>query len=159
MDSSCPVPEFFHPPYGIPVKCGPAQEHLRELGIPVALNLPGVGANLHDHPVCPVVYQSAQPLPPAMSNHGELFGLLHSQFSTGTPDLQIIFIDIPVPGPGHTAPAQGYTIRASLMSPFSRGTLRLASADPSAPPASRATLDKARHSPRGAAPRFSQALT
>ncbi|MDT7564760.1 MAG: choline dehydrogenase, partial [Pseudonocardiales bacterium] len=41
---------------------GPA-DHLEDLGIEVVADLPGVGANLHDHPMCGVVYQSAQPVP------------------------------------------------------------------------------------------------
>jgi choline dehydrogenase len=112
---------------------GPAA-HLREHGIPVVGDLPGVGANLHDHPVCPIVYLPAQPLPPTMSNHGEVMGLVRSRFATEAPDLQIIFLDMPVATPGFTAPPAGYTIRPSLMTPYSRGTVRLASADPAQPP-------------------------
>jgi choline dehydrogenase len=108
--------------------------HLREHGIPVAVDLPGVGANLHDHPVCPVVYLPSRPVPPAMTNHGEVFGLLRSRYATASADLQIIFIDVPVPPPGFAAVGAGYTIRPSLMTPYSRGTVRLASADPALPP-------------------------
>jgi choline dehydrogenase-like flavoprotein len=49
---------------------GPA-DHLEDLGIEVVADLPGVGANLFDHPMCGVVYQSAQPVPHGINNHGE----------------------------------------------------------------------------------------
>jgi len=112
---------------------GPAAQ-LREHGVPVAVDLPGVGANLHDHPVCPVIYLPAQPVPPGMTNHGEVLGLLRSRYAGASADLQMLFIDVPVPPPGHAAVPAGYTIRPSLMTPYSRGTVRLASADPAAPP-------------------------
>jgi choline dehydrogenase len=110
--------------------------HLRESGIDVVTDLPGVGRNLHDHPMSGIVYSSARPVPPGVNNHGEVQGLV----STGTgghgPDVQIMFVDVPLradslPGPdiGH-----GYTIAVSLMAPFSRGSLRLASNVPGAAP-------------------------
>ena len=33
--------------------------HLREHGIQVLVDLPGVGENVHDHPMCGVVYSAA----------------------------------------------------------------------------------------------------
>src|SRR5262249_27772859 len=42
---------------------GPAQ-HLRQRGIDVVADLPGVGANLSDHPLGVLVYSASQPLPP-----------------------------------------------------------------------------------------------
>src|SRR5262249_32244373 len=52
------------------------QRHLREVGVRVALDLPGVGANLHDHPRSTVIYRTAQPLPSGLNNHGEVLGLI-----------------------------------------------------------------------------------
>jgi len=114
---------------------GPA-DHLEGLGIEVVANLPGVGANLHDHPVCGVVYQSAQPVPHGTNNHGEVQGLLSTGIAGHGPDVQIMFVDVPLradalPGPDIE---DGYAIMVSLMSPFSRGSLRLASKTPGAPP-------------------------
>src|SRR5215471_1878825 len=40
---------------------GPA-DHLRTLDIPVLCDLPGVGANLQDHPAVPVAYECRQPI-------------------------------------------------------------------------------------------------
>jgi choline dehydrogenase len=114
---------------------GPA-DHLQDHGIEVVADLPGVGANLYDHPLCGVVYQSARPVPPGTNNHGEVQGLLSTGIGRPGPDVQIMFVDVPLradslPGPdiGH-----GYTITVSLMSPFSRGSLRLASTTPGAHP-------------------------
>ena len=111
------------------------EDHLRAIGIPVESHLPGVGSNLQDHPTCATVYLPANSVSPRIDNHVErVVGLVHSQLSTGDPDLQILFQDNPVAGPNQTPPPQGYSIRASLMSPHSRGTVRLASSDPDTPP-------------------------
>jgi choline dehydrogenase len=60
-------------------------------------------------------------------------GLLRSTPSMNGPDVQIIFIDIPVPNP--VAPVEnGFTIGVSPMRPASRGTLKITLADPYAPP-------------------------
>lgn len=72
-------------------------------------------------------------MPAARNNHGEILGLLRSTPEVSGPDLQIIFIDIAVPNP--VAPVEnGFTIGISPMRPVSRGTLRITSADPYAPP-------------------------
>lgn len=109
---------------------------LRELGIDVVTDLPGVGRNLHDHPMSGIVYSSAQPVPAGMNNHGEVQGLFSTGIGLHGPDVQIMFVDVPLradalPGPDI---GQGYTIAVSLMAPFSRGSLRLASSVPGAAP-------------------------
>jgi choline dehydrogenase len=112
---------------------GPAT-HLREVGVDVVLDLPGVGANLHDHPMTGITYTASRPLPPSSNNHGEAFGLMRSDPSLAGPDLQVVFCACPIYDPTLQGPAQGYTILANLMSPHSRGSLRLAGADPLLPP-------------------------
>jgi choline dehydrogenase len=103
--------------------------HLREVGIDLVADLPGVGRNLHDHPMSGLVYRSARPVPPGMNNHGEVQGLVSTGIGGHGPDVQIMFVDVPLradslPGPGI---GDGFTIAVSLMAPFSRGFLRLAS--------------------------------
>ena len=49
---------------------GPPSD-LRAVGVEVAADLPGVGANLFDHPMSGVVYRSAQPVPAGQNNHGK----------------------------------------------------------------------------------------
>jgi choline dehydrogenase-like flavoprotein len=112
------------------------QSHLREVGVDVVVDLPGVGTNLHDHPMCGTVYRSARPVPPGLNNHGEVQGLIRSSAAVDSPDLQIMFVDVPLredtlPGPEMGA---GYTIVVALMRPDSRGSVRLADAAPDTAP-------------------------
>jgi choline dehydrogenase len=113
---------------------GPAFD-LRATGIEVTADLPGVGANLFDHPMSGVVYRSAQPVPPGQNNHGEALGLIRSAPDVD-PDLQTMFVDVPLRAPALPGPAigDGYTLATSLMLPRSRGTVRLAGAEPGTPP-------------------------
>ncbi len=113
---------------------GPAG-NLRALDIPVHGELAGVGANLHDHPVSPLIYRpGARGAPPGRANHAELVGLVRTCFAHGAPDVQVLFVDLPIPPPGFASVPAGFTIRPSIMNPISRGTVRLATADPATPP-------------------------
>lgn len=114
---------------------GPSR-HLRTVGIEATIDLPGVGANLFDHPLSGVVYRSARPVPAGQNNHDEAVGLIRSRPGVSSPDLQIVFGDFPMPFGAMTGPepGHGYTIAASPMLPYSRGSVRLAAADPSARP-------------------------
>src|SRR5262249_60516002 len=94
--------------------------------------LPGVGANLHDHPKAVVSYAASQPVRTSVFARKPL--VLTRTDPSEAPDLQMIFIDTPIHprfAPGHE---HGYTIIFSLMTPPSRRTVRLASADPQQPP-------------------------
>lgn len=111
---------------------GPERQ-LREAGVEVFHPLAGVGRNLHDHPLVSLVHRTRRAVPPALGNHGEIIGLLHSAPELDGPDLQIIFVDIPFPNP--VAPVEnGFTIGVSPIRPYSRGTLRITSSDPYAQP-------------------------
>jgi choline dehydrogenase len=110
--------------------------HLREVGIDLVTDLPGVGRNLHDHPMSGIVYRSARPVPPGMNNHGEVQGLVSTGIGGHGPDVQIMFVDVPLRADSLPGPSigDGYAISVSLMAPFSRGSLRLASSLPGAAP-------------------------
>jgi choline dehydrogenase len=112
---------------------GPAAV-LRPHGIQPVADLPGVGENLQDHPGVSLVYAPRQPLPAERFNRAEALGLLRSDPDMGYPDLQIAFSDIPVPSPANGGPPALLVVLAALMQPFSRGTVRLASASPDAAP-------------------------
>ncbi|MFJ4466957.1 GMC family oxidoreductase [Streptomyces sp. NPDC089424] len=114
---------------------GPAQ-HLRESGVTVTVDLPGVGANLQEHPVSGVVYESARAVPPGVNNHGEVQGFLRSAPHLGGPDLQLQLVDVPLRAEGLPGPeaGEGYTILCALMTPYSRGSVRLAGPAPGTPP-------------------------
>ena len=95
------------------------------------VDLPGVGENLHDHLLLSNVYAAQEPLPAGANNLLEAQLYTRSRHSEGpAPDLQPVFIHIPYPAEGYPTPKHGYTIAAGLVAPKSRGTLRLASADP-----------------------------
>jgi len=132
---------------------GPAA-HLRELGIDIVHDLPGVGGNYHDHVACPVHMEtedwtsygiSWKALPrgfwnvlqylfnrtgPFAGNVFESVAFLRTDPSLTKPDVQFVFqpakrLTTKLPLPiGH-----GYAISPVALYPKSRGTLRLASPD------------------------------
>lgn len=108
---------------------GPA-EQLRGHGIDVALDLPGVGANLHDHPGVAVAFEARRPIPPGRNQHSELGLFCRSSADAPAPDIQYGVLHVPVVAPGFTAPEQGFSLYPSCLKPRSRGTLRLRSASP-----------------------------
>jgi choline dehydrogenase len=112
---------------------GPAGR-LKALSITPVADLPAVGENLQDHPVVMASYRSAVALPASRGNHGELYASLRSALAGEVPDLQLFPILLPVAPPGQQAPPSGFALVAAVMAPDSRGTVRLSSADPDAPP-------------------------
>ncbi|MEU9117635.1 GMC family oxidoreductase N-terminal domain-containing protein [Streptomyces sp. NPDC048483] len=111
---------------------GPADE-LRRAGAGVRHDLPGVGRNLHDHPLCPVVYEASRPVPPGRTNLAETSLLWRSEASLPGPDMQLMFIHMPYLPPTVRAPEHGFTLAVATV-PQSRGSVRLADADPDTPP-------------------------
>ena len=113
---------------------GPAAD-LKRLGIEVAADLPGIGANLHDHPLIGgVAFESVRPLPLSRYNHGEGMLVVGRDGASGGYDLMIMCVTVPfvIPSLG-TAPANTVTLIPCLMQPRSRGTLTLSDADPMMP--------------------------
>jgi len=112
---------------------GPA-DHLRAVGIDVVADLPGVGSNLQDHPLAGVVYAAARPVPPAQNNHGEVKAAIRTTPDLAGPDIQVFLIDVPFHPAWVPGPAAGYTIAFTTLHPHSRGSVRLADADPASAP-------------------------
>lgn len=112
---------------------GPAAD-LRRHGIGVIADLPGVGANLSDHPLAALVYAAAQPVPLGAYNHVDALAALRVDPCATMPDTHLLFVDIPLPPPGTSGPDQGYSIEFGVLRPYSRGSVRLASPDPTAAP-------------------------
>lgn len=108
---------------------GPA-DHLQAMSIEVKADLPGVGANLQDHPIVLTSHASRAPLPVSRYNHGEMYAALRSDLAGDCPDLHLFSILLPLAPAAFAPPAAGYALVASVMTPESRGTVRLASADP-----------------------------
>jgi choline dehydrogenase len=111
---------------------GPAAQ-LASHGIDVLVDLPGVGENLQDHVFSPLVYSAARPVPPAVAGLPQfpVHMFFRSRPGLPGPDLQSLFGHLPH---GYEGPEDGYTFTSMLNRPASRGTVRLASADPSAAP-------------------------
>ncbi|OJW62757.1 MAG: hypothetical protein BGO57_14540 [Sphingomonadales bacterium 63-6] len=134
--------------------------HLQEMGIEVIRDIAGVGGNYQDHVASPIHVEtknttsyglSLPALPrdifqlfqyiltrkgPLAGNVFESVAFLRTDPSLARPDVQFVFqpakrLTTKIPFPiGH-----GYAISPVALYPKGRGTLRLASPDPAAPPA------------------------
>jgi len=111
---------------------GPA-DHLRAQGIAVAVDSPGVGANLHDHLLVRLVFSTKQALPPQVDTGHAGITYHKSNSSLRGPDIQI-FGRLNAPNVPGLKPDEGYLTMPGLLKPKSRGTVRLTSADPAAAP-------------------------
>lgn len=140
---------------------GPA-EHLADLGIPVVVNLPGVGANLQDHPIALSFWEAAKPVTferdlrmdrlafnvarwmltgkgtPAQSPLS-IQGFVRSTASESRPDIQFQVSHVSFearPWFPLLRKGAGHMLSsgALLLDPSSRGRVTLASPDPAALP-------------------------
>jgi choline dehydrogenase len=113
---------------------GPAR-HLRAVGIDPVADLPQVGENLQDHPIAICSYSPVSALPASRYNHGEACAAVASSLAGPYPDLHLLPILLPLAPAGHElVPAGGYALVASAVAPGSRGSIRLATAEPDDPP-------------------------
>jgi choline dehydrogenase len=139
---------------------GPA-DHLRAFGIDVLADLP-VGDNLHDHLFVPMTFAMPTAVRrPSPAYFGRAFvrenfrtgstwlarsvfevvAFVRTPYATAVPDLQLHVLPWSYPSPNQDAPIRhkpdprrALTIMSTLIYPKSRGTFRLASADPTAAP-------------------------
>lgn len=138
---------------------GPA-DHLRQHGIAVQHELPGVGMHLHDHPDVVQVWNvpgahelfglspagawrtvgdirrwREQRRGPLTSNLAEAGGFLRSDPAEPVPDLQLHFVVGKLVDHGRaTVFGHGFSCHVCVLRPQSRGSVRLASGDPLAAP-------------------------
>jgi len=105
---------------------GPA-DALGALGIPVVVDAPGVGANLHDHPRLSLRWEGLTSLPPSSVSAG-LFTRSAGTPGSAPPDIQFYV------GRGIDQPDSFITLTLGLSAPHSRGLLTLRSADPADAP-------------------------
>ena len=132
---------------------------LRALGIAPVLDLPGVGANLHDHPDVVLGYKSAsrdllgvsfggvaalfsaigryrrERRGMVATNFAEAGGFLKTRPELELPDVQLHFVVAIVEDHARKIRlGHGFTCHVCALRPKSRGAVRLASADPLAAP-------------------------
>jgi choline dehydrogenase len=111
---------------------GPA-DHLRSLSIPVMLDQPRIGLNLHDHLLTRLLFSTKSANPPQTDTGHAGIAWHNSSVSRRGPDIQI-FGRMFVPNTPEVKADEAYAIVVGLMKPRSRGSVRLASADPHATP-------------------------
>ncbi len=115
-----------------------APDELRALGIEPVHALPGVGANLHDHPLVELDFAGSDRLRQLLDHAAatrfvpeeQTLGKLRSTHATGPYDLHLV----PVAAHGQSLFAGRVLIGAAGLEPRSRGHLRLLSSDPEAMP-------------------------
>jgi choline dehydrogenase len=115
---------------------GPAEE-LRRRRIGVLIDLPGVGQNLQDHLLMPIIYRCKRPQPvPKLLAEGGLLTRTRTGLGAAAPDLQINFnatipdllpADCPAVGPS-------FTFITILVRPQSIGYVTVRDKDPASPP-------------------------
>jgi choline dehydrogenase len=125
-------------------------EHLREVGVDVIVDLPTVGANLHDHPALPMVFRTrdigdlldhnnlvqflrakTRGTGPLTSNVGEGGGFFKTRNELPAPDLQVHVAPSAFYANGlHEATARCVTVAPTLVHVASRGSVRLRGTDP-----------------------------
>ncbi|MEO7194911.1 MAG: GMC family oxidoreductase N-terminal domain-containing protein [Pseudonocardiaceae bacterium] len=111
---------------------GPAEE-LAAHHIPVVCDLPGVGHNLADHLLLGVAFECHVPLgPPELLAEGGLFLWSGTRTDQVSPDLQYFFGPVQFVAPEYLTDGPGFTFAPVLSQPRSRGTVTLASSDPTA---------------------------
>ena len=110
-----------------------AADESRRLGITVAADRPEVGRNLHDHLLSGGnVYRSRRPVAPSKYQNSESLMYIERAGGRGAPELVLAGVIAPVVTEQFAAPPFGeaYTVMFGFTHPKSRGTVRLASADP-----------------------------
>jgi choline dehydrogenase-like flavoprotein len=114
-----------------------AAEELSAVGVAPRHDLPGVGKNLHDHLLSGGnVYRARRTVPPSQYQNSESLMYIARRENGAAPEMVLACVIAPVTTEQFTGPAYGeaYTIMFGFTHPRSRGTIKLASAHPSAPP-------------------------
>jgi choline oxidase len=112
---------------------GPGQ-HLHDLGIPVIVELPGVGEHLIDHPEGVINWETNQPVPGETTQYWEVGLFTRILPSSPIPDMMFHFglvpFDLNTLPLGYPTAKNGFSITPNVPRAKSEGVLRLRSTDP-----------------------------
>lgn len=108
---------------------GPAA-HLREVGVDVRVDLPGVGENFHNHVLTGMIYETKRAVPPPNLNMSESAMFVKSDPGWVGPDVQIAFVHVPFDIIIGQNNPNAVSILPGVVRPLSRGWIRLNSSDP-----------------------------
>jgi choline dehydrogenase len=116
---------------------GPPEE-LAPLGIDTAVDLPGVGRNLQDHPFLGgLCFEAKHPLPSPRHNLAGSVALWKSRPDLAVPDLELLPVQVPLISEEIAArypmPPNVFCLVPCLVRVQSRGALRLTTAEPDGP--------------------------
>lgn len=114
-----------------------APDQLAGLGIEVRADLPGVGQNLQDHFLVPVIFGTERPIDPPQPfvPVTQTHWFWRSDPELPVPDTQAINFSIPFYyDEGMTGPPSGFTLHAGLVRPHSTGSITITGTDPLAEP-------------------------
>ncbi|MGX1776041.1 GMC family oxidoreductase [Nocardia brasiliensis] len=111
---------------------GPA-EHLREIGIPVRVDAPGVGANLDDHVEGLVFWEASRPMVDTSTQWWEIGLFATTDDSLRLPDVMMHYGSVPFDmntlRHGYPTTDNGFCLTPNVTQGRSRGTVRLRSRD------------------------------
>lgn len=111
-----------------------APRQLRDFGISVVAEVPGVGENFHNHVLTGVIAETREPVAAGQQNLSESALFTTSQPGLAAPDLQLAFVHVPFDPAIAQQHPDAVSILPGVVRPFSRGWVRLAEADPLAKP-------------------------
>ncbi|MEC3952794.1 GMC oxidoreductase [Nocardia sp. CDC153] len=111
---------------------GPS-DHLRDMGIPVRVDAPGVGSNLDDHVEGLVFWESARPMVTASTQWWEIGLFTTTEPGLSQPDLMMHYGSVPFDMNtvrwGYPTTENGFCLTPNVTQGHSRGTVRLRSRD------------------------------
>lgn len=114
---------------------GPADE-LRSVGIEPRVDLPGVGKNLHDHLLAPVIFDTERPIDPPRAGVSVTQTHLFWKSRPGLdrPDTQPINFSVPMYGENLEPKGDNaFSLMAGLVTPQARGEITLSGPHPTDP--------------------------
>ncbi|GLY94154.1 oxidoreductase [Actinoplanes sp. NBRC 103695] len=117
---------------------GPADD-LRQIGITVRQDLPGVGEHLLDHPESLILWEASRPVPAESAMDADVGLFVRRDTGDPRPDLMFHLYQIPftvhTERLGYDVPAHGFGMTPNIPRPRSTGRLSLVDANPATKPA------------------------